>query len=211
MDRYTEPHFEASALITVDTQVDFLDNGPFPVAGTMAVLPGMVELLELYRKNAWPIVHIVRLYLEDGSNVDLCRRAMVEEGWRLAVPGSAGSQLANELLPKEGITLDVDLLLSGGVQEIGPNETIIYKPRFGAFYKTPLEEHLRSKNVDTVVFCGCNYPNCPRASIFDASARDFRIVLVTDAMSGLYEKGVNEMSSIGVVVMTLEEVKRIGK
>jgi nicotinamidase-related amidase len=39
-------------------------------------------------------------------------------------------------------------------------------------------------------------------SIYEASERDFRLVLVEDAVSGLYEKGVEEMRRIGVAVMT---------
>ena len=34
------------------------------------------------------------------------------------------------------------------------------------------------------MFCGCNFPNCPRTSIYEASERDFRVVLARDAISG---------------------------
>ena len=49
-------------------------------------------------------------------------------------------------------------------------------------------------------------PNCPRTSIYEASERDYRIVLAEDAMSGLYERGVNELRAIGVRVMTVAEI-----
>jgi nicotinamidase-related amidase len=71
------------------------------------------------------------------------------------------------------------------VQAFGPDEAAIYKPRWGAFYETPIEDHLRSRGVTTLVFCGCNFPNCPRTSIYEASERDFRIVIARDAISGL--------------------------
>jgi nicotinamidase-related amidase len=57
-----------------------------------------------------------------------------------------------------------------------------------------------------VVFCGCNFPNCPRTSIYEASERDFRVVLVRDAVSGLYERGEQELLNIGVQLMTTGEV-----
>lgn len=201
MDHWTEPHFKTSALITIDTQNDFLDDGPFPIAGTRAALPAIAALLRLYREKGLPIVHIIRLYLEDGSNVDLCRRAMVEAGRRMAAPGSAGSQLAAQLLAEPDVLLDPNLLLAGGVQRIGPAEVVIYKSRFGAFYQTPLEAHLRAAGVDTLVFSGCNYPNCPRTSMYEATERDFRVVLVKDALSGLYPKGEEEMAGVGVILM----------
>ena len=74
----------------------------------------------------------------------------------------------------------------------------MYKPRWGAFYETPLEDHLRRRGVSTIVFCGCNFPNCPRTSIYEASERDVRVVLAEDAISGLYDKGREELVNIGV-------------
>ncbi len=61
-----------------------------------------------------------------------------------------------------------------------------------------LDQHLRSAAVDTVVVAGCNFPNCPRASIYEASERDYRVVMVDDAVSGLYDVGRREMQNIGV-------------
>jgi hypothetical protein len=42
------------------------------------------------------------------------------------------------------------------------------------------------------------FPNCPRTSIYEASERDFRIVLARDAISGLYERGEGELINIDV-------------
>jgi nicotinamidase-related amidase len=103
--------------------------------------------------------------------------------------------------------LDAGLLLDGGVQELGRKEVAIFKPRWGAFYRTPLEEHLRGQGVSTIVFAGCNFPNCPRTSIYEASERDFRVVLVRDAISGLYERGEQELAGIGVRLMSAAEVE----
>jgi nicotinamidase-related amidase len=48
--------------------------------------------------------------------------------------------------------------------------------------------------VNTLVFGGCNFPNCPRTSISEASERDFRLVLAEDAISGLYDRGRQELA-----------------
>jgi len=106
------------------------------------------------------------------------------------------------------VSLDSKLLLSGKAQEISSHEAIIYKSRWGAFYNTPLESHLNNLGIDTLVFVGCNYPNCPRTSIYEASERDFKIVLVEDAISGLYPKGKDEMLNIGIQVTNAETVKK---
>ena len=110
---YTTPDFGSVTLITIDTQRDTLDGQPLEVPGTSAILPRIRSLLQAFRKLQMPIVHMVRLYKEDASNVDLCRRSMVEEGAPILRPGSPGSALAGELLPEPDTRLDVELLLSG--------------------------------------------------------------------------------------------------
>src|SRR6266851_2526126 len=98
--------------------------------------------------------------------------------------GSPGSELAQSLLPAPDVKVQAGLLLSGRLQSVGRHEWILYKPRWGAFFKTCLEEHLRGLDVTTLVFAGCNFPNCPRTSIYEASERDFRLVAIADAISG---------------------------
>jgi nicotinamidase-related amidase len=205
-DPYTTPDFDSAALITIDTQCDVLDGGSLEIAGTSAALDAMQALVEAFRAAGRPIVHIVRLYRSDGANVDLCRRHGVQEGAQMLAPGTPGSQLAPPLLPAPDLGLDDELLLAGGVQSLGPNESAIYKPRWGAFYETPLEEHLRERGVTTLVFCGCNFPNCPRTSIYEASERDFRVVVARDAVSGIYERGERELAGIGVHLASAAEL-----
>jgi nicotinamidase-related amidase len=108
--------------------------------------------------------------------------------------------LAAGIVPNPLIELDDELLLSGRAQRIGDRGIILYKPHWGAFFGTTLDEHLRANNIDTVVVAGCNYPNCPRTSICEASERDFRVVLVEDAVSGLYERVRTEMTNIAVTL-----------
>jgi nicotinamidase-related amidase len=205
-DPYTQPDFASAALITIDVQRDTLDGAPLEIPGTSDAVPAMQVVASTFRGAARPIVHIVRLYESDGSNVDLCRRRAVEDGAGYLAPGATGSQIAADLLPADAATLDDELLLAGGAQPLGEHEVVIYKPRWGAFYGTSLEDHLRERQVSTLVFCGCNYPNCPRTSIYEASERDFRVVLVRDAISGLYERGEQELSRIGVTLMNAPQV-----
>lgn len=200
MTNYTNPNFSTSTVITIDTQCDTLDGQAMEVPGTSVVIPNIRKILDAYRQLKMPVVHIVRIYKSDGSNVDLCRKQAIESGDEIFLDGSTGCDLAPGMFEPTSIKLDTEALLSGGVQEMSSHESIIYKPRWGAFFKTPLESHLKKLGIDTLIFVGCNFPNCPRASIYEASERDFRIVLVADAMSGVYPKGIEEMLDIGVVV-----------
>jgi nicotinamidase-related amidase len=206
---YTQPDFGAMALITIDVQNDFLKGQPFEIPGTSEILPHLRELVETFRRARRPVIHVVRLYKPDGSNVDLCRRSTVERGATIVRPGTSGAELAPPLLPARDSKLDPELLLSGAVQLLGPNEWAIYKPRWGAFFGTSLEQHLLNLGVTSLAFAGCNFPNCPRTSIYEASERDFRIVLIEDAISGLYDRGRDEMKNIGVVLMTSEQLAQL--
>lgn len=206
MNDYLSPQWTRSALLTIDVQRDFtLPGATLQIPGTLEALPAMRRLLAAYRGALLPIVHIVRLYLQDGSNADVCRREQIERGASMALPGTEGSEIVEELLPESGIRLDPDLLLSGERQQIGPKEWAVYKSRFGAFFKTRLDEYLRDMGVTTLVVSGCNFPNCPRTTIYEASERDYRIVAVTDAISGIYDRGREELKGIGVELLESDE------
>ena len=204
---YTEPRLATSALVTVDTQCDFaLPGAVAEIPGTMDVIPKMKSLLSAYRKCGLPVIHIVRLYVPDGSNVDLCRKKSVESGIAMVAPHAAGAEIVPDLKPDPNAELDADLLLEGGIQSWASKEFVIYKPRWGAFFQTPLHSHLSTLGTDTLVLCGCNFPNCPRATIYEASERDYKIVLVEDAISGIYEEGKKELRRIGVRVWPTNKV-----
>jgi nicotinamidase-related amidase len=205
--RYTQPDLEHSALILIDVQNDFtLHDAPARIEGTLEIIPNLIGLLTMYRTRHLPIIHVVRLYRPDGSNVDVCRRSLIESGARIVAPGSEGAELVAELKPSLQVRLDADLLLNGDLQNISEQEYIVYKPRWGAFYGTGLEAFLRSIQVDTLVFAGCNFPNCPRTSIYEASERDFRLVVIRDALSGLYQRGEEEMEKIAVKILSVAEL-----
>lgn len=206
MNPYTEPHPDRSLLLTIDVQNDFTRTGaPAEIPGTRDCVPRIRKLLEACRRRNRPVVHVVRLYRSDGSNVDPCRRRSIESGEDVVRPGSEGAELVQELKPASNPRLDPDRLLAGKFQRLGNVEWAMYKPRWGAFYRTPLEEKLEQLSVDTLVVCGCNFPNCPRTTIYEASERDYRLVFVSDGTSGTYEQGLSELEDIGVRIMNASE------
>ena len=69
--KYTEPLLSSSALVTIDTQCDFVLPGAVAeIPGSLAIIPKMKSLLLAYRQHGFPIIHIIRLYKANGSNVD---------------------------------------------------------------------------------------------------------------------------------------------
>lgn len=203
VDDWTRPHLASSALVVIDVQSDFLDGGAAPIAGTSALLPTLTALVAAFRQARRPIFHVVRLYR--GGDVDLVRRAAVAAGRGPVAPGDEGVEVPAELLGRP-VRLDAELLLAGGVQPVGAAEWLLWKPRWSAFHRTDLDVRLRQLGVDTVVVAGCNLPNCPRATIFDATARDYRVVMPSDGLSRVTAERWHDLLGIGAVGATASEI-----
>jgi len=112
MSKYIESNFLRSALIIIDTQNDFsLPGAVAEVSGTIKIIPNIKKIIKIFRTKNFPIIHVVRIYKNDGSNVDLCRKKIIENGKKIAVPHSFGSQIVENLLPNKKIKLNPELLL----------------------------------------------------------------------------------------------------
>ena len=199
--REARPSAEHCALITIDMQEDFVREGaPAEIEGTNAVVPSSVRLVEAFRDARRPVIHAVRLYPTDGSDGELSRRERLRELPTIVAPGTTGAELIPEMRRDPLGPLDPVRLLAGELVEVGDREWVMFKPRWSAFFGTPLAEHLMALGVDSVAVCGCNFPNCPRATLFDATERDFRALVVSDAVSRFRTGDDQDMLSIGVGV-----------
>lgn len=78
MHDYISPDNKHSTLIIIDVQRDFtLPAATAEIPGTILAVPNIQQLAQKYRKLGYPIIHMIRLYHQDGSNVDLCRRELL--------------------------------------------------------------------------------------------------------------------------------------
>ncbi|WP_374631883.1 isochorismatase family protein [Ferrovibrio sp.] len=73
------------------------------------------------------------------------------------------------------------------VAEVAPNESDILIPKTGpsAFFGTPLAAHLIAAGADTVFVTGNTTSGCIRASVIDAYALNFKVVVPHD---GVYDR-----------------------
>lgn len=205
MGEYIVPDRHNAALLTIGAQNDYTKIGsPYRSSGASQAVPNIRRLAEGFRETGSPVYHALRLYRPDGSNVDLCRRSAVEEGLRLLMPGTMGAELSNELRQEDTPRSDPELLFSGEFQDLGSNEYLFYKPRWGAFHGTGLNRELLSRGVSTLVICGCNFSTATRATIYEASAHDYRVILATDAVSDVNEDSLRELGRMGVYLMNTD-------
>ncbi len=202
MAYYCVPQKGTAALLTLSAQQDFVSPGsPYRVSGAQRVLPALARTVRGFRAQGAPLFHALRLYRPDGSNVDACRRQAVEEGLRVFMPGTMGAELIDEVGPANAPRLDAHELFDGGFQALGEAEWAFYRPRWGAFHDTGLEARLNDLGVTTLVLCGFNFTTAMRATIYEASARDLRIVVVSDAVGGGSAAAIEELARIGVYLM----------
>jgi nicotinamidase-related amidase len=182
---------ERYGLVVIDMQNDFVLPGALAcVAGAQATIPCLQRLLGAFREAGLPVYQVVREYRADGSDVEITRLEGFLQGPPYVVPGTPGCEIVEALTP-------------------APGEHRIVKPRFSAFMHTELDFVLRRLGVTHLVIVGTQYPNCIRASIFDAVAYGYHVTNVTDATSAqteeIAEANIRDLRNIGVRCVTLDE------
>lgn len=181
------------ALLIVDMQNDFvLPGAPATVAGARATIPSIVALREHARNQSWRIIHVVREHRADGNDVEYSRQNLFHGGQGICVVGTSGARIVDELMPQ-------------------PEDIVLTKQRFSAFLGTELDFLLRRMRVGTVVLAGTQYPNCIRATAVDALARDYQVIVVTDACSSqterISENNILDMRNMGIACVPLRVLK----
>lgn len=71
------------------------------------------------------------------------------------------------------------------------SDIILEKRRFSAFFKTDLDQTLRTLNVDTVAVGGINTHFCVLATAFDAVCNDFATVILED-ISAAFKREIHK-------------------
>jgi len=175
---------EKTALFIIDMQKDFvLPESPYRVAGAYKTVPGIVKVLKKFREKGFPVFHIVREYREDGSDIEKFRYRKFIDGNKYAVPNTEGCEIIDELTPEN-------------------NEYRIVKNRFSGFMNTGLGFILNRLKISNIVITGTQYPNCVRATAFDAVALDYNVTVVTDATSAETEEiaqaNISDLKNIGI-------------
>ena len=181
-----------TALVIIDMQNDFvLPDAPLCVAGAQATIPAIKSLLDIARDKGWPVVHVVREHRRDGSDVEKGRAALFTSGPGVCVPGTYGARIVEELTPL-------------------PEEIILRKRRFSAFFQTELDMILRRLGVTTLLITGTQYPNCVRGAAVDAMSLDYRAIVVTDACSAQTDDvaaaNIRDIRNMGIECLPLAEL-----
>jgi len=176
------------ALILIDMQNDFVSWTPY----ASAIVPNLKKVLTTCRSNLISVVHVIRHYSEDASDVELPR---VENFLKrpFVVGGTPGAEVVPQLAPTEG-------------------EPVIIKKRWSAFFRTGLKFLLEEKGLDTIIVGGIFTPNCVRTTVFDAIALDLHVYVLTDGTASedpdIQDANLLDMVNIGVGTLTCNDLIR---
>ncbi|MDY0162073.1 isochorismatase family cysteine hydrolase [Desulfobotulus sp.] len=182
---------ERLALVIIDMQKDFvLPEAPLRIAGAAGTLPAIRRLLDAFRAEKRPVIHVIREHRTDGVDVEAFRMELFTRQGGFAVPGTRGVEIVDELKPLEG-------------------EYVLVKRRFSAFMQTELDFMLRRLGVTRLVVCGTQYPVCIRTTIFDALALGYDVTSVVDATSAQTEEvaasNIRDIAAMGVTCQSVAD------
>lgn len=187
-----------AALIMIDMQNGFIDpSSSLCVAGAAETVPACARALAAAREAGMAVFHVRREYAADGSDVEPVRHRIWLEGGRpLCAEGDDPKSLKapDPLKPADG-------------------DRVLMKPRFSAFFGTPLDDMLRREGIDTVVLIGTTTPNCIRSTFYDALSLDYDAAVLSGCTSSVtpavQAANLADMQRVGGQVLTAEELEQL--
>lgn len=173
---------DQAALLVIDMQNGFCHpKGSFATLGLdismcTAAIPGCVRLATAARRAGVPVIFTRYVYRSDyrdgGVLVQEILPALGES--RSLAAGSWDAELVDDLPP-------------------AAEDFVVDKNRYSAFYGTGLEPILTSLGVRNLVMCGVTTNMCVETTARDASQRDYRVFVASDA-TGELDRARHDMS-----------------
>ena len=144
------------AIIVVDMLKDNLKESPRNPCFQegKAVMPNLQRLLEEGRKRGFPIIFACDSFLEG----DFIFRGKMKVH---CLRGTKGAEVVDDLKPR-------------------PTDIILPKRRFSAFFKTDLDQTLRTLGIDTIIVTGMTTEVCVLMTAMDGLSHDFSVILLED-------------------------------
>ncbi len=172
-----------SAVIVVDMQNDFgSEGGMFALSGID--ISGIREAIEPTGRvlAAARQAGVAIVYLKMGFRPDLSDAGGPDDpNWRKhRILGAGAAVIAPDGTASR--ILIRDTWNTAIVSELTPEagDVVLYKNRYSGFYGTGLDEILRTRSINNLIFTGCTTSVCVESTIRDAMFRDYTCLLLAD-------------------------------
>jgi nicotinamidase-related amidase len=189
---------EACALLVIDMQDEFVRPHwtPFWVPEATRQVPRIRRLIEHCRARSIPVIFTAFARTHHGRDRPASGAFMPNRYPDLDLRGAAffeQGRIWHELSPL-------------------PDEVVIYKPSYGAFYDTPLETILTNLSKDTVIICGTLTNFCCGTTARQAYERGFKVVFGSDVTAtddpDMQEPELNTLRKGFALVLPAEDIMR---
>ncbi|MBN8999584.1 MAG: cysteine hydrolase [Rhizobiales bacterium] len=171
-----------TALIVIDMQRDFVEPGGFgetlgnDVGLLRAIIPTVADLLGLFRRMGWMVIHTREGHAADLSDLHMAKRERGNPSLRIGDPGPMGRILIRGEAGHDIIPENAPL----------PGELVIDKPGKGSFYNTILAEHLQAHGISHLVVAGVTTEVCVQTTLREANDRGYECLLIEDATESYF-------------------------
>ena len=168
------------AVLVVDMLNDFtLDGAPLKVEENKKILPNIKALLDKERALSTPIIYVCDSHTEDDKEFKIWPKHCVE--------GTKGAQVVDELAPKE-------------------NDFIVKKTTYDGFFRTSLDDLLKSLGVDYFIITGCVINICILYTASSAVLRGYKVEIPLNCVSALDNKSrecaINQFENVLNIKLT---------
>lgn len=187
---------QSCALILIDMQNGFLNpKSSLCVPTANKTVPTCARAVRHARNCGVLVVHAIRSYAPDGSNVEITR---YDQWLKDKALSSCAAQYCSADEPDELLPDNDDL--------------VIVKPRFSAFFGTNLHERLQQRGITTVILAGTTTPNCIRSTCYDALSYDYNVIILEDCTSSrtkeVQQANISDMAFIGATILSCEKFEQ---
>lgn len=178
-DRVLKLEPKRTALLIIDMQKGFMNSGEaMAVPPAWDIVPAIKDLADFCRKRAIPVLYTEYCYNE---NIPILLGQLHPEHLR-AVPGALkgfGMPSSCCLEGEENANTIPDLSPQ-------PGELVIRKNWYDAFNQTALDGALRARDIRSLIVTGIMTDICVFATIVGAFDREYKMVVVEDAVATLW-------------------------
>lgn len=182
---------KTTALINIDLQNLFVEgysisspNGPF-------VVDQANRLGEACRKAGIMVIHTAQENRPNNANRGIASDVVL-------------SYMASHQMPHGGVASGSHAVALSSRLKVDPKDTILVKPRYGAFTGTDLDLILRARGIDTVIIGGIATNICCDTTAREACMRDYKVFFLSD---GTGNRGLGELTAEQVKAAVLASME----
>ena len=156
-----------TAFLVIDLQKEFFVEDIGECRNEMqSILPRVARTIALARDLGCKVIHTRESYQPDLTDVHAYRQSLDYVGkpgllGRFCILGEPGHEFVDQVQPL-------------------PDETVIDKASFGAFYNTSLDNLLKRDGIEHIIMCGVTTQCCVHSTLREAVDRGYWCLTVAD-------------------------------